>query len=77
MMEVESGYKLVEFGKEKGNEARKRLCKSAEEREKVQSQLMKPVKKKTKRQSLVNNLLEIVYDHVCCTVVNIAELLLI
>ena len=40
-MEVEPGYKLVEFGKEKENEARKRLCESAEEREEVQSQLMK------------------------------------
>ena len=41
MMEVEAGYKLTEFGKEKENEATKRLCESAEEREKVQSQLMK------------------------------------
>ena len=37
MMEVEAGYKLVEFGRKKENEARKRLCESAEEREKVQS----------------------------------------
>ena len=27
VMEVEAGYKLVEFGKEKENEATKRLCK--------------------------------------------------
>ena len=37
MMEVEAGYKLAEFEKEKENEARKRLCGSAEEREKIQS----------------------------------------
>ena len=37
MKEVEARYKCVEFGKEKENEARKRPCESAEEREKVQS----------------------------------------
>ena len=41
MIDIEAGYKLVEFGKEKENEARKRFCKSTEEREQVQSQLMK------------------------------------
>ena len=45
MVEVEAGNNLVEFGKEKENEARKRLCGSAEEREKVQSQLVKSKKK--------------------------------
>ena len=41
MMDVEARYKLAEFGKEKENEARKRLCESAEDRERLQSQLMK------------------------------------
>ena len=35
------------------------------------------LKKNNKKQSLVNNSLEIVHDHICCIVVNIAELLLI
>ena len=65
-MEVEPGDKLADFGKEKENEARKRFCESAEEK-----MLIK------KKQSLVYNSLEIVYDHICGTVVNIVKLLLI
>ena len=40
VMEVEATYNLVEIGKEKENDAGKRLCESAEEREKVQIQLI-------------------------------------
>ena len=49
-MKLETGQKLLEFGQEKQNEAKKRLCDISEEREQVHSKLFKI--SKSKRQKL-------------------------
>ena len=61
MMEVEAGYKLVEFGKDKQSEATSKISRIMDERNKVERELFKLKGAKKSKEIVVVEHLTIVY----------------